>query len=159
MNPRLTTALFSGLAGAAALNVIHETARRVRPEDAPRMDTLGRRAIASGMEAAGFDPPPEDRLQAMAFGGDVVSNTLYYSLAAMGRPSFAHGAALGAAAGVGAVVLSPLMWLGRRPAARTPQTAAMTVAWYLIGGLATAAAHHWIAGDPGGHARNASPTV
>ena len=145
MNSRMTTALLSGLAGAAALNLLHETMRRVRPEDAPRMDTLGRRAIASGMEAAGVDPPPEDRLQAMALVGDVVSNTLYYSLAAMGKPSFARGAALGAAAGVGAVVLSPLLRLGSRPAARTPQTAAMTVAWYLVGGLAAAAAHHGLA--------------
>lgn len=156
MNSRMAHALLSGLAGAATLNLVHETVRRIRPEDAPRMDTLGRRAIASGMEAAGLEPPPEDQLQAMALGGDLVSNTLYYSLAAMGRPSFARGAALGAAAGVGAVVLAPLMGLGSRPAARTPQTAAMTVAWYLIGGLAAAAAHHGLA-QPRGFSSESRP--
>jgi len=141
MNGRIANALLSGLAGATALTLLHETVRRVRPQDAPRMDTLGRRAIASGMEAAGYDPPVEDRLQAAALGGDMLSNTLYYSLAAIGEPSLARGAALGAAAGVGAVALSPLMGLGYRPAARTPQTAAMTVAWYLLGGFVAAAVH------------------
>jgi hypothetical protein len=145
MNRRLTTALLSGLAGAAALNILHETVRRIRPGDAPRMDTLGRRAIASGLEAAGLERPPEDRLQAAALGGDLASNTLYYALAAMGEPSFARGAALGAAAGIGAVVLPPFLGLGSRPASRTPQTAAMTVAWYLVGGLAAAAVHHGLA--------------
>lgn len=143
IDSKLTTVLLSGLAGAAALTVLHETVRRVR-HDAPRMDTLGRRVIASGLEAAGLEVPPEDRLQAVALGGDVVANTLYYALACLGRPSLARGAALGVAAGVGAVVLPPLMGLGSRPASRTPRTAAMTVAWYTAGGLAASAAHRAI---------------
>ncbi len=137
---RLMNALLSGLAGASALTLLHETVRRIHP-DAPRMDTLGRRAIASGMEAAGIAPPPEDQLQGVALGGDLVSNTLYYGLVGMGKPSLARGAALGAVAGLGAVVLPPFMGLGHRPGARTPQTAAMTFCWYLAGGLAAAAAH------------------
>ncbi|MDG3002234.1 hypothetical protein [Paludisphaera mucosa] len=142
--PRLRNALLCGLAGATALTLLHETVRRVRA-DAPRMDALGRRAIASGLEAVGLEAPPEDRLQAAALGGDLVSNTLYYSLVGMGRPSLARGAALGAAAGLGAVVLPPLMGLGSRPGARTPQTAAMTFCWYLVGGLVAAAAHRGLA--------------
>src|SRR6476646_1536136 len=86
---KLTSALLSGLAGAAALTVLHETVRRVR-SDAPRMDTLGRRAIAKGLEAAGLETPPEDQLQAVALGGDIVANTLYYSLACLGKPSLAQ---------------------------------------------------------------------
>lgn len=144
LDNKLTTALVSGLAGAAALTVLHETVRRVR-HDAPRVDTLGRRAIARGLEAAGLEAPPEDRLQAVALGGDIVANTLYYSLACLGRPSLARGAALGAAAGLGSLVLAPLMGLGSRPGARTPQTAAMTVAWYTAGGLAASAAHRALA--------------
>lgn len=137
---KLMTALVSGLAGAAALTILHETVRRVR-HDAPRMDTLGRRAIAKTLEATGIEAPPEGQLQAVALGGDIVANTLYYSLACLGKPSFARGAVLGAAAGLGALVLAPLMGLGSRPGARTPQTAAMTVAWYTVGGLAASAAH------------------
>ena len=115
---KLTTALLSGLAGAAALTVLHETVRRVR-SDAPRMDTLGRRAIAKSLEAAGLETPPEDQLQAVALDGDIVANTLYYSLACLGRPSLARGAVLGAAAGLGALVLAPHMGLGTRPRCST----------------------------------------
>jgi hypothetical protein len=143
-NSRLTIALLSGLAGSAALTLLHERVRRVR-HDAPRMDTLGRRAIAKGLEATGLEAPPEGQLQAVALGGDIVGNALYYSLACLGKPSFARGAALGAAAGLGALVLAPLMGLGSRPGSRTPQTAAMTVAWYTAGGLAASAAHQALA--------------
>jgi hypothetical protein len=143
---RWANALLSGLAGATALTVIHESARRIRG-DAPRMDTLGRRSIARGMEAAGLEPPADDRLQVAALAGDVVSNSLYYSLIGLGGPSgsLARGAALGAVAGLGAVALPPLMGLGHRPGARTVPTAVMTFGWYLAGGLAAAAAYQRLA--------------
>ncbi len=147
-NAPFTNALLSGLAGASALTFVHETARRVCP-DAPRMDTLGRRSIAAGIEAAGYDPPPEDQLQALALGGDLISNTLYYSLAAIGNPSFAKGAALGAAAGLVRAWLSRPIWgLVTGRAARTPQTAAMTFCWYLAGGLVASAIHHALVKPP-----------
>ena len=139
---QVLTALGSGLAGAAALNVIHETVRRLRPEDAPRMDTYGRRAIARGMESVGVTPPSRDALQGLALAGDLVSNALYYALVGVGSPdpkqALLRGAALGAAAGVGAVVLPPVIGLGSAPSRRTPQTKGMAFAWYLAGGLAAA---------------------
>ncbi|QEH34991.1 hypothetical protein OJF2_35360 [Aquisphaera giovannonii] len=143
--PGWSKALLSGLVGASVVTLIHETVRRVHP-DAPRMDTLGRRAIASGLEAAGMEVPPEDELQAAALGGDIVSNALYYSLVGLGSPAgtLARGVGLGAAAGLGAVALPPVLGLGGRPSARTPQTAAMAFSWYLIGGLAAALAHRGI---------------
>jgi hypothetical protein len=133
-------ALVSGLAGAVALTLIHETARRVLP-DAPRMDTLGRRALARGFEALGREPPRRDALQGLALAGDLASNTLYYALVGVGGAAGAavRGAVLGAAAGVGAVVLPPRMGLGRRPSQLTNRTRVLTVAWYLAGGLAAAA--------------------
>jgi len=138
----LLTALGSGLAGAATLNVIHETVRRVRPEDAPRMDTLGRRSIARGMEISGIEPPSKNVLQGLALAGDLVSNTLFYALVGTGSPdpkrALLRGAALGSAAGIGAIVLPPLMGLGSGPSGRTPQTKVMTFTWYVAGGLAAA---------------------
>lgn len=138
------TALGSGLAGAATLNVIHETVRRLRPADAPRMDTYGRRSIARAMELIGVTPPSRDMLQGLALAGDLLSNTLFYALVGAGlsdpKRALFRGAALGAAAGIGAVVLPPVMGLGSAPSRRTPQTQAMTVAWYLAGGLAAATA-------------------
>jgi hypothetical protein len=138
---RLGAAVGSGLVGAATLTVVHELARRVLP-DAPRVDVLGMRAIAASMRAGGQNPPPRDQLYWWTLLGDLASNALYYSLAASGQPrqALARGAALGLAAGVGAVAIPPLVGLGVDTQARTPTTAALTVLWYLIGGLATGAA-------------------
>jgi len=142
LESRWTNALLSGFAGAVTLTILHESVRRLRP-DAPRMDTLGRRAIARGMESIGIEPPAKDHLEAIALAGDLATNTLYYSLVGLGKPadSWARGVALGGLAGLGAVVLPPMMGLGHRPGARTPQTAVMTFCWYLAGGIAAAAAH------------------
>src|SRR4051795_12614018 len=92
---RWTNALLSGVVGATALTLLHESVRRLRP-DAPRMDTLGRRALASGMESVGMEVPAGDQLQAAALAGDLATNTLYYALVGLGKPSgsFARGAVL-----------------------------------------------------------------
>ena len=49
-------ALGSGLVGACALTLIHETARRF-VDDAPRMDVLGMRALSKAARAVDVDPP------------------------------------------------------------------------------------------------------
>lgn len=134
-------AVGSGFAGAAALTALHETARR-RIRNPPRMDVIGMRALGRAMERAGVRRPPPKRLFYQTLAGDIVSNTAYYSLIGLGRPRdvWKRGLLLGLAAGVGAVVLPPLMGLGRSPGARAPLTPALTIAWYTVGGLAAAAA-------------------
>lgn len=136
---RVTDALAGGLAGALTLTLIHETARRLRP-DAPRMDMLGRRALARGLARLGVEPP-SDELQGLALAGDLATNSLYYALVGVGSPGRAlvRGAALGTAAGLGAITLPPVLGLGRAPRGLTTRTKAMTAAWYLAGGLAAAA--------------------
>lgn len=135
----LLRALASGAVGAIALTAVHQAARFLT-DDAPRMDLLGMRALAATYRAAGHEPPPEDELYGLTLAGDLVSNTLYYSLVGVGTEDGAweRGAALGLAAGVGGVVLPPLVGLGSAPSGRTAATAAMTVAWYAVGGLAAA---------------------
>ena len=70
---------------------------------------------------------------------------------AVGGPkgALACGAALGLAAGVGAVALPEPLGLGGGPSARTDETKAMTVAWYLAGGLAAGLAYSLLAKRPG----------
>ena len=131
-------ALVSGVAGAFTLTLIHETARNYLP-NAPRMDVLGMRAIARGMYHLNQRPPEENKLFQYSMVGDIVSNSLYYTLVGTGRGAWWRGATLGLAAGIGGVVLPGPLGLGEDASARTPQTKAMTVAWYLIGGLAAAA--------------------
>ncbi|QJX47105.1 hypothetical protein HMJ29_09225 [Hymenobacter taeanensis] len=134
----LLQALGSGLAGALVLNILHETVRHIRPDDAPRMDVLGKRGLRKLLRKADAPQPDEDTAYGLTMLGDLVSNGLYYSFVSTGRGVWLRGVALGLAAGVGGVVLPGPMGLGEAPSNRTPQTKAMTVAWYLIGGLATA---------------------
>jgi hypothetical protein len=139
-------ALGSGLLGAFTLTLVHETARRYI-DDAPRMDVVGMRAIKRAAHAAGTEPP--DPLHEAALVGDIVTNSLYYGLVGLGsrEDALRNGAILGLAAGLGAVFLPGPLGLGRQPTEDTPQTELMTVAWYLLGGLAAGAAYGALGGD------------
>lgn len=132
-------ALASGLIGASVVTLLHETARRIRP-DAPRMDVLGMRGLAALMGLVDVEPPKPDRLHALAMGADIVSNGLYYSMVGSGDDrTWLRGALLGIVAGVGGVALPPMLGLGAKPSARTTQTKIMTFTWYFAGGIAAAA--------------------
>ena len=140
-------ALGSGLAGALALTLVHETARRMR-EDAPRLDVLGMRAISKSLRAADVEQPDVE-LRDLALAGDLAANSLYYSIVGFGKREDAWlcGAALGLAAGLGAVTLPGPLGLGPQPTERAPTTQLMTVAWYLVGGLAAAAVYRAMTTD------------
>jgi hypothetical protein len=131
--------IIGGAAGAATLTAVHQAAQRT-VSYAPRVDVTGRRAIAKSLTIAGVNPPKGRRLHNAALAGDLISNSAFY--AALGLSSRHHlwrnAALLGLAAGVGAVALPPVLGLGTKPTARTPQTSAMTVAWYMLGALAAA---------------------
>jgi hypothetical protein len=135
-------ALVSGLVGAATVTLVNEAARQVL-KDAPRLDVLGKRAFAFPLMRAGRQPPPNSELYWYSLGGDLVANSLYYSLVSLGgvNNAFAVGGLLGAAAGIGTVTLSEPLGLGDEPVNRTTETEIMTVAWYLAGGLAAAATY------------------
>jgi hypothetical protein len=146
---KLLQALASGLAGACALTLLHESVRRVSP-DAPRMDVLGMRAIAKSLRKADQQPPTGDRLFYASIAGDLVSNTLYYSFTGTGSGVWGRGAMLGLVAGIGAVALPGPLGLGEAPSNRTTRTQVMTVALYLAGGLAAAGASRLLAGKRNG---------
>jgi hypothetical protein len=100
----------------------------------------GRRAAHGRAHAVDVSPPVP--LHEAALVGDIVSNSLYYSLVGAGpaRDAMRNGALLGLAAGLAAVFLPERLGLGRQPTEDTPETQLMTVAWYTIGGLAAGAA-------------------
>ena len=125
-------ALGSGLVGACALTLIHETARRYI-DDAPRMDVVGMRALSRGLRAVDVEPPVP--LHELTLAGDIVSNSLYYGLVGLGEPED----------GLGAVYLPEPLGLGRQPARNSTETNLLTVAWYLLGGLAAGAAYQALA--------------
>ncbi len=80
------------------------------------------------------------RLQEAAQTGDILYNSLFYSLVALGseRTAVRRGLVLGLLAGLGAALLPPVLGLGRQPGHRGLPTHLMTVAWYTIGGLVAA---------------------
>jgi hypothetical protein len=152
-------AVGSGFAGAAAVTLLNESARRVIPR-APRLDALGMRAIARGLRAAGQEPLHGERLRG-ALAGDLVSNTLYYSLAGAaggGRNAWLLGSLLGLGAGAGAAFLPPRIGLGHQPG-ETSATRAMTVAWYLAGGLAAAGVFALLDREDRSARRESSPSA
>ena len=135
------TALASGAIGAGVLTAVHEAGRHFLP-DAPRMDVLGMRALASAFEEAGSEPPPAPRLHRLTLAGDLLANSLYYA-AVPGRTAaetWWRGVLLGTAAGVGALLLPEPLGLGTPPHSESRRNRVATVCWYLIGGLAAAAA-------------------
>jgi hypothetical protein len=136
----LNNAALAGLAGAVALTTVHQVALAVTDE-APRMDIVGIRAIASSLRATGANPGTPDRLYPVALAGDIACNSAYYALVATGRrPNvWMRGVLLGLAAGIGALVLPRRLGLGDPPRSHRVANQIMTVAWYLIGGLAAAA--------------------
>jgi hypothetical protein len=137
---RLNDALLSGLAGATALTAVHQIARAVT-DSAPRMDVVGMRALARGINAAGGEAQRSRGLYGATLAGDLISNTAYYSLAT----TYTRGAVMGILAGIGALVLPARMGLGDPPHSERLSNKVMTVAWYTLGGLAAACTANWLA--------------
>ena len=132
--------LIAGAAGALTLTAVHQAARAVT-DAAPRMDVVGMRALARGAHAAGGTAPATHAgLYSATLAGDLLANSAYYSLAT----TYARGTVLGLAAGIGALVLPEKMGLGVPPKSELLSNQVMTVAWYLIGGLAAAATAQWM---------------
>lgn len=128
----------TGFSGAAAVTLVHETMRKRIP-NAPRMDLVGQRGLSRLLRTIGAPVPRGRRLHRSTLLGDLLANSAWYALVGRARRPLLRGAVLGGLAGVGGVVLTPLLGLGRRPVRRTPETALMTTAWYLLGGLAAGA--------------------
>jgi hypothetical protein len=146
MEMKALQALASGLAGACVLTLFHQAAQKMT-DKAPRADVLGMRALNKAIRKADWQSPPDDQLYKWALAGDMVANSAYYSLVNVGSEdrTWFRGALLGLGAGLGALALPGPMGLGSRPTNRTRATQAMTVAWYLLGGLAAAAASQALA--------------
>ena len=135
----VSSSLASGLLGAVALTLVHESVRR-RTTDPPRMDKIGERALSAGLRSVGVSPPLESRLYGWAMAGDIVTNGLFYALVGTGGGAWLRGALLGSIAGVGAALLPPALGLGQIARRPTRARKIMTFAYYLTGGLVAAGA-------------------
>src|SRR5205085_9118958 len=118
---KLISAIGGGVAGAAILTLLHQTIKSLTP-DAPRMDLLGMEAISKTLEKTGVDVPGEEALYNITLAGDMISNSLYYTLAGVGneKQAIRRGVLLGLAAGLGAVYLPKPLGLNPNPSNQTP---------------------------------------
>jgi hypothetical protein len=132
------TSTLGGLAGAAALTFLNQTAKNMTA-DAPRLDLLGQNALAKLMK--GNDMLSKTTKEFFPLAGDLISNSLFYGMARGTSPgnTMMRGALLGVGAGLGALTLPKTMGLDEQATNKTTQTKVMTVAWYLLGGLVAAA--------------------
>lgn len=137
---KLINSLIGGFAGAIALNILHETVKHFY-DKAPRVDLVGEEALEKYLHTAGIDPPQGNQLYLATLAGDVISNGLYFSAIGMGNTKrvFWKGALSGITAGIGAVKLPSKMGLDDTPVTYTNETKALTIGWYLFGGLVAAA--------------------
>ncbi len=135
---RWVDALVVGAGGASALTLTHEVVRRMVPR-APRLDRLGGTALSRLLRAVGVAPPRGEALRGLALALDLVANAAWYApVAAVRARPLRRGLALGLAAGLGAVVLTPMLGLPKRARGDTLETMAITVGLYTLGGLAAA---------------------
>jgi hypothetical protein len=127
-----------GLAGATALTLINESVSKI-DRGAPRLDLLGMNAVAKVVKPS--LPILNTRFFPLALGGDLISNSLYFSLAkgTTKQNTYLRGALLGLGAGVGAITIPQRLGINNAPVTATTKTKILTVAWYVLGGLVAAA--------------------
>lgn len=136
---KLLQNLIGGFAGAVALNILHETVRQF-DADAPRIDLVGKEGLNKTIEAAGGIPLEGGALYGAALAGDLVSNSLYYSVIGAGKHKnlILRGTLVGITAGLGALQFTRPIGLDDTPVTRTRKVKIMTVGYYLAGGLVSA---------------------
>lgn len=135
-------ALAGGLAGAVALNLIHETYRKI-DKDAPHIHLIGEEALVKLLKAANLPVPHDEKeLYSYTLAGDVLSNAFYYGCIGFGKKKHLvrRGLIAGLAAGIGTVFMPSKINLNQAHSDRTTETKALTILWYTLGGLAAAGA-------------------
>ena len=128
-----------GIAGAATVTALHQAIKAVAPDVAPRMDLMGMEAMTKIRKRIHLPVPSDEELYKQTFVGDIIFNTLYYSLAG-GNAADLKGTVLGIAAGIGAVQLPEKLHLNPEHSSRTKTTEYLTMGIYIAGGLMAAAA-------------------
>lgn len=132
--------LIAGLSGAIALNILHEVLKKQK-KDVPRVDLVGEEALQKGLNYLGTGIEDKKDLYNATLAGDLVGNTMYYSLIGAGDAKYLWPKAIfiGLTAGIGAVKLPEPMGLDPEPVNKTNEVQLLTVGYYLFGALVTAA--------------------
>ena len=130
----------AGLAGAIAVNVLHEILRKT-VKGAPHINEIGEEIVEKSLKDTDFPTDDKDKVYAAAMTGDLISNALYYASFAPGKSTGSLiGSTLtsGLLAGAGAVLLPEKLGLNDEPTAGTDKKKLMTVGYYLLGAVVAA---------------------
>lgn len=132
--------LIAGMAGAAALNILHETLRK-KYDNVPRVDLVGKEAVQKTLTHFGKPITNDNHLYQVTLAGDLLSNAAYYALIGSGKSQavWSKSIVIGLAAGIGAVALPEPMGLDPQPVTKSNQVKLLTVGYYLFGALVTGA--------------------
>jgi hypothetical protein len=144
---KLLKSIVAGFAGAVALNILHETARRL-DTGAPRIDLLGEEAVEHSADALHFETPTGAKLYNITLAGDVISNTAYYTMIGLGgsKSIALRAVTMGLSAGIGALKLPEPMGLNSNPVSDTDKKQLMTVGYYIFGALVSAGIYRALSG-------------
>lgn len=129
----------AGLGGAIVLNLLHESLKN-KKMDTPRIDLVGEEALQKTLGYFGTKIENKDTLYKATLAGDLISNATYYSMIGNSTENvWRKAVSLGLVAGIGAVVVPKEIGLDEKPVAKNTQVKVLTVGYYLVGALATAA--------------------
>jgi hypothetical protein len=103
------------------------------------MERLGMQAIEKLLNQFGQPAPQTSKaFYGQALAGDILTNSLYYSIAGASKKPWVTGLLAGLTAGIAAVTLPKQLGLEEENANRTPATTAMTIGLYTLGGVVAA---------------------
>jgi hypothetical protein len=135
---KLVSSVAGGLAGAVSVRLMQEILRRIDPT-APRIDLLRKQAAFKIADKINGEPVDAKNVNLFSTAGDIIGNTLYFSLtAAAGKKAVPVGSLLGLGMGAGALTLPAKLGLNSYFVAGTRKRKLMTMGMYLLGGLVAA---------------------
>jgi len=134
---RLSSSLIGGLGGAVTLTLLQELLKRTDP-NAPRLDLLGKQATSKLLKRT-KKKLSDRQLYNASLAGDLLFNTLYYSLSGIKtKKAAATGGLLGTGMGLAAIMLPKLLDLNAGFTGSSAKRKYMTMGLYLAGGLVAA---------------------
>lgn len=130
--------LIGGLGGAIALSLLNEKLRE-QVTDVPKLNLLGEEALGKTLHQVGLSLPSEPNTYKIALAGDIIGNTMYYSLIGGKNGNYIWPRAIffGLSAGFGALKLPQPLGLDPTPVTKNTQTKVLTVGYYVFGALVT----------------------
>ena len=135
---KLVSSVAGGLAGALSVRLMQEILRKIDPA-APRLDLLRKQAAFKLADKINGEPVDAKNVNLFCVAGDIIGNTLYFSLtAAAGKRALPAGSLLGLGMGAGALTLPAKFGLNSYFVSGTRKRKFMTMGMYLLGGLIAA---------------------